>query len=243
MNVGLIGYGRFGSLLARLIARRTRVIAYDTDSARTAHLRGRIRGGTIEEAAAQPVVVLAVPISAMPATLRAVAPHVRPGALVMDVCSVKQKPVQWMERILPEHASILGTHPLFGPDTVSRSLRGKRIILCPVRITQPQTHMVSALLGESGLDVLIMTPDMHDRMMAETLLLTQYVGRLVREAGLTRWPKSTVTYDRLMDVVHVAEHDTPELFRDMWRFNPHARRLTNALERAAARVRGVLQEQ
>ncbi len=40
-----------------------------------------------------------------------------PDVLVMDTCSVKTHPVGLMERMLPATISILGTHPMFGPDS------------------------------------------------------------------------------------------------------------------------------
>ena len=39
-----------------------------------------------------------------------------------------------MERLLPATASILGTHPMFGPDSARGGVAGLPMILCPVRI-------------------------------------------------------------------------------------------------------------
>jgi prephenate dehydrogenase len=137
-----------------------------------------------------------------------------------------------MKQILPKHVSILGAHSLFGPDSVSRSLRGHTLVLCPVRIPPRLLASVKRLLRKTGLQVLQMTPHQHDRMMAETILLTQYIGRLVGSARLKRWDHSTMHYEKLISLVDVAQRDSMQLFRDMWRYNPHAHHLRLALGRA-----------
>jgi prephenate dehydrogenase len=45
------------------------------------------------------------------------APALRPGQLIIDTCSVKERPLEWMLEELPDHVQIVGTHPLFGPDS------------------------------------------------------------------------------------------------------------------------------
>ena len=226
MRVGLIGYGRFGKLAARFLSRRVDVLVHDLKPfPRKSFGRGKIVAGSLEHVAAQQVVVLAVPISGMKECLRSIAGLVRPGALVVDVCSVKTLPVRWMKRLLPEAVYYLGTHPLFGPDSVSRSLRGRRIVICAGRTPGSLLFKVIRLLGREGLEVYLMSPRAHDRMVAETLLLTQYIGRLVHHAGLGDRDHSTAHYEKLRELCRVAERDSLELFRDMWNFNPYARNL------------------
>lgn len=237
MTIGLIGYGRFGRLTAKLLARHARVYVYDTRRVRGKSLPRNIEIKPLTIVASQKLVVLAVPISALESALREIRPFVNPGALVLDVCSVKSRPVRWMRHILPHSTNILGTHPLFGPDSVSSSLRGRKIVLCPVRIPEPLLRRVKKVLGGEGLEVSIMTPAEHDRMVAETLLLTQYVGRLVHWTGVQKWRRSTLHYEKLLDLVHVAERDSVELFKDMWNYNPYAVRMGRNLDLARKRLR------
>lgn len=236
VTIGLIGYGRFGKLTAKLLARRARVYVYDTRRIRGKLPSRNIKVKPLTIVASQGLVVLAVPISALESTLREIRPFVNPGALVLDLCSVKARPVRWMRNILPHSTNILGTHPLFGPDSVSRSLIGRKIVLCPVRIPEPLLRKVSKVLGKEGLDVSIMSPSEHDRMVAETLLLTQYVGRLVHWTGVQKWRRSTLHFEKLLDLVQVAEQDSVELFRDMWNYNPHAVRMGRKLDLARKRL-------
>jgi prephenate dehydrogenase len=236
MTIGLIGFGRFGQFAARFIAGRATVAVYDVRRSRGGTGVRRVVRRPLSTVASQPVVILAVPIAAMRSTLKAIRPHLRPGALVIDVCSVKTLPIEWMTRLLPRSVRILGTHPLFGPDSVERSLRGRLMVLCPVRIPGDVFLRVQGLLHKKGLDVAVMTPEAHDRMMAETLLLAQFVGRIVNAAGLRRWPKSTTTYAKLMEVADIASRDTEQLFRDMWRFNAASGHVAAAVDRGKRKV-------
>ena len=226
-GVGLIGYGRFGRLAASYCAREAEVHVYDP--------RVRVRGGggirraTLAEAASQPVVVLAVPISELRGVLRSIRTLVRPGGLVVDVCSVKVFPLGWMNRILPPSVSIVGMHPLFGPDSDTGMLRGQRVVVSPSRNGARWMGRIRALARSHGVRLHVMTPAAHDRLMAETLLLTQYIGRLPRGAGIPERAWSTASYGHLRLIVRTALRDSEQLFVDMWRYNPYGKGTARAL--------------
>ncbi len=242
MTVGLIGYGRFGKLAAALISKRVRVIVADRVRPVLRGTKRNIKAGTLAEAASQEVVLLAVPVSRLPVLLRQIRGHVLPGALIIDVCAVKAKPTQWMKTILPRTARILGAHPLFGPDSCKGSLKGHTVVLCPVRIGRQQLALIIRALRREHARPLVMAADRHDRMIAETIFLTQYMGRLVGMARLGRWNGMTVHYDRLQSLVEAAVHDSPRLFVDMWKYNPHSVRVDAALRRAHTAIMKQLEE-
>jgi prephenate dehydrogenase len=234
VTVGLIGYGRFGKLAAALLSRRVHVLV--ADRARPA-LRGggaNIQTASISEAASQEVVILAVPVSRLRDLLKQIRGQVRPGALIIDVCAVKEKPTRWMKTMLPGTVDILGAHPLFGPDSCRGSLKGHTVVLCPVRIGRRRLAQVKRALAREKVKVPVMLPARHDRMIAETIFLTQYIGRLVGVARLERWKGVTVHYDRLQSIVEAAAHDSPRLFTDMWKHNAHGARVSASLRKAHA---------
>lgn len=235
MTIGLIGYGRFGEFAARYLAKRTQVLVFDVKKSRKFPSR-RIRAADLPLVAGQRVVVLAVPISALQATLRAIVPFVKPGSLIIDVCSVKMYPVRWMRSLLPPTVFILGTHPLFGPDSATGSLRNHRVVLCPVRIPRTLLNAVYRHLGSMGVVCIRMTPAAHDRFMAETLLLAQCVGRMVAQTEVRHHPYGTASYERLMNLARTADNDTRELFHDMVKYNPYAVGVLRRLLRAQRKV-------
>ena len=141
-----------------------------------------------------------------------------------------------MKKILPKGVSILGTHPLFGPDSAHASIKSHRVCICPVRIDKERLRHVNRHVEAAGLIVKAISPDEHDKMIAETLFLTQYIGRLVGRAGLRRYAYSTNSYRDLMNVVEIADKDTRELFRDMVIYNPYAKQVLRRLLRAETKV-------
>lgn len=229
-TVGLIGYGRFGRLAARYCAREA--VVHVHDPAVRVRSSGRVRRASLALAASQPVVILAVPVSSMKKVLRAMRPAVRPGALVVDVCAVKTRPLRWMKKMLPASVSLLGTHPLFGPDSDTGSLAGQRIVVTPGRKGRAWLRAVRAAARRHGVIIHVMTPEAHDRLMAETLLLTQYIGRLPGEAGIPVRSWSTPSYAQLRMLVRTARRDSEELFADMWKYNPYGARTARALLRS-----------
>jgi prephenate dehydrogenase len=232
VTVGIVGYGRFGRLAAAYAAKRTRVLVFDPLLKPGRVMQRRVRAGTLHEVASQQIVVLAVPVSSLRQVLFSIRKILRPATLVLDVCAVKTKPVVWLEDILPDNVSILGTHPLFGPDSAGESLQGHRVYLCPVRIAKQLLRHTIRLLKREGLVVEVVSPALHDKTMAETLFLTQYIGRLVAKTRLPRHEVSTKSYTELMKMVAIADNDSRELFADMLNYNPYARKVWRRLQHA-----------
>jgi prephenate dehydrogenase len=130
-TLGLIGLGAFGRLAASTLKPHFDILAYDAvDLSDEAKSLG-VHWGSLAEAASRQVVIVAVPVRVMRETFEAIAPHVQSGALVVDVGSVKILPAKWMLETLPEHADIVATHPLFGPQSAQLGLAGQRLVICP----------------------------------------------------------------------------------------------------------------
>jgi len=227
-RIGIIGFGRFGQLTTRYLARDFSVVVH-TRSDKDAAIRAcGARPVSLETACAQPIVILCMPISAMRDTLGQVAPMLKPDALVVDVCSVKVYPVQWMRELLPASVSILPTHPMFGPDSAAESLKDRKIVLCPERIADDVYQKIKSWLERQGLIVIQATADEHDEKIAVSLSLTHFIGRSLSAFGATDLDIDTEGYKRLMHILGVVSHDTWQLFEDMHTYNPYARQKRQA---------------
>jgi len=124
-EIAIIGYGRFGKLAAYYLKKDFNVFVCEK---KNTHIESGIKKVSLREAAEKQNILLAVPINQLKAVLHAITPSLRNSALVIDVCSVKEQPLKWMKTILPTHVSILGTHPLFGPDSTTDGLKGKSVV-------------------------------------------------------------------------------------------------------------------
>ena len=235
-QVAIIGFGQFGRLAAATLSGRYATGVHDPfvtaqDIVDAGHVPM-----SLEQAAAADVVVVAVPVQGMEQTIQAIAPHIRPGATVVDVASVKMLPSEWLQRYIPDHAHIVPTHPLFGPQSAALGLAGRQLVLCPVRGDQ---HIKIAALGDAlGLRVRITTPEEHDREMAYVQALTHLIGRSLVEMDIPDERMKTQSYQHLIDLTGLIGNDSFELFTAIQTFNPYAR---DVVRDFVARDEGLLQ--
>ncbi len=225
-RIGLVGRGAFGTFARAHLARHFAVVAHDP-----AH-----DGASLAEAAACPVVVLAVPLAALPDVARAIAPALLPGALVVDVCSVKSAPLALLDAILPEHADIVGTHPLFGPQSGRDGIAGLPVAVCPARRGR-RRRLVARFLSETlALDAVVLGAEEHDRQMATVQGLTHLLARIVLEMGVGDTRLATPTFRHLLRMVDTVRHDSEALFRTILDSNPHAAAMRARFREAADTV-------
>jgi prephenate dehydrogenase len=235
-RIGIIGFGRFGALTARYLSDSFQVVVSTRSDKEREIIASGARPVSFEMACEQPIVILCMPISAMQETLRSVAPLLQEKALVIDVCSVKVYPVQWMKELLPESVFILPTHPMFGPDSAADSLKDRKIVLCPERIENAQYEKIKNWLQSKGLVVIETTADKHDEKIAVSLSLTHFIGRSLSAFGAQDLDIDTEGYKRLMHILGVVSHDTWQLFKDMHTFNPYAEQKRHAFMKAMANI-------
>lgn len=216
-QVGLIGLGAFGQLAARHLAPHVDLRVFDPGVPAAGHGRS----ATLEEAAAAPVVILAVPVQVIRDACKMIAPYVAEGALVLDVASVKLEPMAIMREVLPAGTRIIGTHPLFGPQSAAEGIAGQSIVLCP-EVDEDTPCLEGFLSGRLGLEVHVSDADMHDRTMASVQALTHLVSKVLTDLGLEQAPYSTRSYDLLVEAANLVRSDSEQLFRAIERHNPHA---------------------
>ncbi len=217
-TTGLVGLGRFGSMAYRYL-RTGRLRVTDTDPVR---LEGIPEAASFEETVQSDVILLAVPISAIPGVCERMAEHLRPGQMVVDTCSVKTKPVQWMLERLPAHTQILGTHPLFGPDSGKDGIAGMKIAVCPVRVEKDSYARILNFLRSLRLQVIETTPEEHDRQIAQTQAVFHLIAQTLKRL---RWGTETITTpgpETFFSLITTVQHDTDQLFLDLQTENPFA---------------------
>lgn len=241
-SLGLLGFGAFGQLMARHLQPHLRLVVCDPAQSPQPDPSGQgLMPGDVAAVAACDIVVLAVPVDAMARAIASLRPHLRAGTVVLDVGSVKIEPARLLLEGLPEPVEIIGTHPLFGPQSARDGLAGLKIALCPIR--GRSTGRIAAFLRRTfALDVILTTPDAHDRDMALVQGLTHLVAKiLVRMEPVPR-RMTTRSFELLMQATEMVRHDAPGVFVAIERANPHARAvrerffahaqaLTDALER------------
>jgi prephenate dehydrogenase len=220
-SVGLMGFGAFGRLIARHLRPHCRLIAFDPALPADAAAGGIIAAHPAEIAACD-IVILAVPVSALSQAIATLRPNLRAGAIVVDVGSVKIGPAMTMLAELPDYVGIVGTHPLFGPQSGRDGIAGLKIAICPIR-GRSAWRIAAFLRRVLGLKVIMTTPEAHDREAAMVQGLTHLIAKiLVRMEPLPR-RMTTASFDLLMRATEMVRHDSPAVFMAIEQANPHAK--------------------
>lgn len=207
------------------------------------HVTGRSSGIPLPELAKRcQVIIVSVPIAATVETIRHVGPHLPEGSLMMDLTSLKEEPVREMRSATK--ASVVGCHPLFGPDCPS--LAGQNVILCPGRGGRWLRRM-EGLFTRGGARVTVTTPGEHDRMMSfvqglnhlETILM----GLTLRSAGVEASaldPFSTPVFRTKRAIIEKIFGPRPGLYAALIAKNPNMPKLFEIFENNLTTVKELI---
>ena len=181
-QLGLIGCGLMGGSFALALKRAgliQSVVGHSQSpaSAQKALKLGvvdRVVGTAAEAAQGADLVLVAVPVAAIEATLQAIGPYLSPDSLVMDVGSTKQDVVLGARRALgPQLGRFVPAHPIAGKEHAgiehaSADLYdGCQVVLTPTEDTPAaSTERAHAVWQALGCRVRRMTPEAHDEAYA-----------------------------------------------------------------------------
>jgi prephenate dehydrogenase len=240
MEIGIIGFGNFGKLMAKHLAKKAEVFVADAINKEQEAKELGVNFVPINEAASKEIVILSVPMENLEETLITIKDNLKQNALVLEVCSLKMFSCNLMEKILPKNVEIIGTHPLFGPQSAPHSIQGMKIALMNVRAKQEIFNKVKTFCENLGLNVIITTPEEHDKQMAHSQALTHFIGQALKNMGIKRVEMSTKTFDDLMNIADIIKNDTPALFNNMQTMNPFAKEAREKFVREAKKMNAQL---
>jgi prephenate dehydrogenase len=181
-QLGLIGCGLMGGSFALALKRAglvKRVVGYSKSPSTT---QRALSMGVIDVEAPSAllavsgadIVLLAVPVAATEATLKAIKHLVTKDMLIMDVGSTKRDVIDAARRVLRDHiGSFVPCHPITGKEVSGVEhadpdlYTGKQIILTPIDKTNAVQAEKAVKVWEGlGCKVFKMTPDAHDAAFA-----------------------------------------------------------------------------
>ena len=119
------------------------------------------------------IIIFSVPIDHMVDTIKEVAPHAPVGSVLMDVCSVKTEAADALSKYAPDGVEVLPCHPMFGPrvPTIKRQI----IVLTPIENKSDKwLSIIKDYLTESECEIIITTPQEHDKYMSIVQGLTHF---------------------------------------------------------------------
>jgi prephenate dehydrogenase len=209
-KIAIIGYGQFGQFMAKHLKPYFTVVPIkrDTDP---------------KKVATCDIVIFAVPWSGLETAITTLKPYIQKEALILDVTSVKQKPLALLTKHFPTH-EILGTHPIFGPQSGKHGLTGLPIVLCNISFTKPHYTAVTKFLKQTlKLQVIEETAIEHDTEMARVQGLTHFIGRALLQLDIKSYATNTKSYAQLLELKRLLANDSWELFTTIQNTNPEAK--------------------
>ncbi|MGO9602557.1 MAG: prephenate dehydrogenase [Candidatus Binataceae bacterium] len=193
----IAGVGLIGGSLA-LVAKRDGLVGRIVGFGRTqANLDIAIERGMLDAAARDPIeaarsadlLMLAVPIVAMRATLEKMIPYLAPDAVVTDAGSVKGWVVHELEPLIKSPMTLVAAHPVAGKETTGAAagdaelFRGRRVIITPSgSSTEAAIGKIEKLWAATGARVERMDPGLHDAILARVSHLPQVVASTLAAA-------------------------------------------------------------
>jgi cyclohexadieny/prephenate dehydrogenase len=178
----LLGVGLIGSSIARAARAHGGIARTIVAHAKTGATLDRVRDlGIADVVEADPAkavegadcVVFCVPVGAYAEVMAAVAPHLKPGAIVTDVGSTKSSVVRDLGPLMPKGCHLVPAHPMAGtehsgPDAGFAELfQGRYCIVTPLPGTDPAAvEKVKEFWRRCGSMIETLDPATHDKVVA-----------------------------------------------------------------------------
>jgi prephenate dehydrogenase len=187
---------------------------------------GQSSGHAVEQA---DLIVLATPVGTFEPIVREIAPHLKNGAIMTDVGSVKGGLVRTIEGLLPAGVHYVPGHPIagrekHGVDAATETLfQGAKCVLTPTERTDAGAlEAVKALWGSAGMQIITMHPDSHDHVFAAVSHLPHAAAYAMVStvAEFNAGSDNYITYTGagFRDFTRIAA-SSPEMWRDICLLN------------------------
>ena len=227
-TVSIIGFGRFGKTLYRLLKDDFSITIYQRKplSGKEKKLLNNVTKATtkIQEVYTSEVIFFAVPISSFESIIKAHKKYFKKNHLLIEVLSVKVHPKKVLETYGEKSsARFLLTHPMFGPDSSEKGFEGLPIVLCGGTLSAKDYDFWKSYFKKKRLRIVEMTAHEHDRLAARSQGLTHFIGRLLAQMQIKKGPIDSLGTKKLLEIEEQTCNDTWQLFTDLQQYNPYTK--------------------
>jgi prephenate dehydrogenase len=223
MKTAVLGTGKMGIWFARFCKEKgDHVILAGRDSKKLSNLEKKLGTETanfVEAVKSADRIMICVSITAFEEVVKQIAPVVHEGQVVMDICSIKEYPVEIMHKHI-KNGLILGTHPLFGPG--SSGVKHKTYILTPTNEAEKRyAEDFKKWLQKEEAHVFVMPPQKHDELMSVVLGVPHFLGLAACETLMAQSDFAETkavagtTYRMLFTLAEATALETPDLFANL----------------------------
>tara|TARA_B110000438_G_C15619062_1_gene565704 strand:- start:80 stop:799 length:720 start_codon:yes stop_codon:yes gene_type:complete len=231
-SVGIIGFGRFGKVLLNILQKGFSVSVYDPkveDSSLNVNFKD------LNFVLRQKTIFISVPICNFESVIKNISSKLIKGQTIIDVCSVKIYPIKVMSKNLDKSIGIIGTHPMFGPDSF-QSNKKLKMMMHKTRDIDNKFSFWKQYFKDQGIQIFEMSAEDHDKKASHTQGVTHFLGRMLKELGIQKTTIDTQGFCDLLDLVDQTCNDSWELFKDLQLYNPYTKEMIKNLKRATEEI-------
>jgi len=250
LKIAIVGAGKMGQWFAKFFrTQNCSVIITDKNKNTLAKIKKELNLETssiIKAIINADWIFICVPLKDFENVLQEIGPHVRANQVVLDICSLKERPVRTMHDHIKKGVT-LGTHPMFGPN--AENLQDKNFILTPTNIIEKEfANTLKEWLGERGAKVVILSPRKHDDLMSIVLVLPHFLGVVISEtllkcANLTDTVKvAGPSYMKLLALAKSVVSQDPNLYATLQVETSEAVRIENLFCRKALKLLDIVRQ-
>ena len=233
MRVAVVGgTGRMGRWFARyFIANKHEVGIFGRYSKKAKHVAEDIGARTFLSLEAccknSDVILISVPIYAMPKYIERIAPKLRKDTTLIEIASIKEGVITALKKV--KNSNTVSLHPLFGLGANIDAVN--RYAMIPVLDSAKERSAFKKLFPKS--EVLVVEAEEHDIAMAKVLSLTHFMNALFLKAigentsNLSKF--SGTTFGIQLALAMGVMHDEPSQLASLQVQNPHFKDVLNEM--------------
>jgi prephenate dehydrogenase len=187
------------------------------------------------------IVVISVPIDVTVDVIHNIGSKIPEDALLCDVTSVKQEPVEAMKNYSNE---VLGMHPMYAP---SNSIKGQKVALCPEK--GDKWTIMEEFWEENGAHINVTDPETHDKAMSIVQGLIHFselvIADVIRKsdnAADEMEDYSTPIYQLVTDLTARMLNQKPELYGSIQSNNPENEVVRNKFVESAEELKQTVKD-
>jgi prephenate dehydrogenase len=224
MKIAVIGAGKMGIWFAQFFQSKGYTVTLaDRKQEKLSKLKKELKVDTSTDfkqaAEGADRILLCVSINSFEEVVKTISPAIRKDQIVMDICSIKETPVNIMHKYIKDGV-VLGTHPVFGPG--SNGVKHKAYILTPTNSKEQEfAKQFKKWLEKEEAHVFVMSPKKHDELMSIVLGLPHFIGliaceTLMEQKNLPETKKvAGTTYRMLFTLAEATALETPDLYASL----------------------------
>ncbi|MBI4155783.1 MAG: prephenate dehydrogenase/arogenate dehydrogenase family protein [Candidatus Zambryskibacteria bacterium] len=212
MTVSIIGFGRFGKTLHRLLRGHFDIVLFDISlkAFNHHHLDKRTHiTKSLKRVYASDTIFYCVPIPKFESVVKHHKKYFRDNHILIDTLSVKMFPEKVFSKYLKDtKTGAILTHPMFGPDSSKDGFDNLRIVMNQCISGDREYSFWKNYFASCGLNVVELPPKKHDELAARSQGVTHFIGQLLADFKFSKTPIDTKSAEELYKVMEQTCNDS-----------------------------------